>query len=141
MTRPSARMSLAAVLGSAAIPYGVTIVVSSEILLLRRYNGEPGLGTIFGFALGSVVGYACVAQASRSHRENTSQATAARRMRDTGSLHFVGVGGALLVSTALAHLDSWWAWPVTGAVGISTYLCLVALQYLFVSPISSSPPD
>jgi hypothetical protein len=52
------RNSFATTLGAAAVPYGVTIVVSSEILLLRRYRGEPSLAAIFGFALGTIAGYA-----------------------------------------------------------------------------------
>lgn len=126
------RQSLAAVLAAAAIPYGMTAVVSSELLVLRHYRGDPGIPAIFAFALGAVAGYGLLTGCNQSGLALTMQVRWSH-MAFTGASHAFAIGTALALGCATAQVPNWYAWPLTAAVGVSSYIAVAAAQQMLVA--------
>jgi hypothetical protein len=120
--------ALTPVLAAAAVPYGVTTVVASEILLLRHYHHEPSVALVFAFALASALGYTCLAVLCRGD----SPPPLAGDLRRSGALNCIAITTTVGVAAGIARLPALLAWPLVSAAGIVVYLFLVSLQYAFV---------
>ena len=126
------RHSLATVLTSAAVPYGVTLTVWASGASLSHFRGAPKLFEIFLFALGGVAGYACAAAAVTRVVANPPP-PAPRAMAVTGMLHALSIGVALGAVSLIANVESWVAWPLGGFAGIGAYLAVVGIEYSLVA--------
>lgn len=125
------RQSLAAVLAAAAIPYGMTVMVSCELLVLHHYRGAPGLLAIFTFAFGTVAGYALLTGCNRPALEQATESRW-RVLALTGASHAIAIGTGLSLACLTAQVPNWSAWPLTAAIGVSSYIGVAAAQHTFV---------
>src|SRR5262245_59025069 len=107
----------------------MTLVVTSQVLILRRYDGTPGLLEIVEFAVGAIVGYCSLVPATRrslSHVEALNRA----RLLAIGASQILAVGSAIAVGVAGAQLPLQIAWFATAAAAIPTYIAVAAVQHL-----------
>ena len=107
----------------------MTLVISSELLLLRHYRGLPSTGEIFAFAGGAIAGYVTLAAFARRSLAEIEPIDAHETVR-IGVTHAFAVGTALTVGLGVSHLQSFAAWPLTAWVGVTTYVGLSAFQHL-----------
>lgn len=122
--------SLAAVIQSAAVPYGVTLTVWASGASVEHFRGAPKPFEIFLFVLGGTCAYATLVLVARRALGRSSQGSAGRRMTVTGVLHPLAIGGAVGVVMLIARIGSWAAWPLGGFAGIGLYLALVGGEHL-----------
>lgn len=125
------RESLATVLQSAAVPYGVTLTVWASGASLSHFRGSPRLVEIFLFAFGGVAGYACAAATILSLRSRRRPVP--RAMIVAGMLHALSIGVALGAVSLIAKIDGSVAWPLGGFAGIGLYLTVVGVEYSLVA--------
>jgi hypothetical protein len=121
--------SLATVLQSAAVPYGITLTVWASGASIDHFRGPPKIYEIFLFVLGAVAAYAALALAVAQALRKASRGPAGQRMAVTGTLHVVSIGVALGAVTLIGEIQSWAAWPLGGFAGIGLYLAVVGLEY------------
>ena len=128
--------SLAAVLRSAAVPYGVTLTVWASGASVSHYRGAPRIFEIFLFALDGVAGYTTTALSPGRAGRLLPAAPPGPRMLVTGMLHAVAVGVALGAVTLIGQVESWVAWPLAGFAGIGLYLTLVGAEHALAPRLS-----
>jgi len=112
----------------------MTAVVSSELLVLRHFRGDPGILAIFTFALGTIAGYGCLTGCNRPALAQTMQVRWSH-MAFAGASHTFAIGTALALGLATAQVPSWYAWPLTAAVGVSSYIAVAAAQLSLVGRV------
>lgn len=128
--RPASyRTSLATILDSAAIPYGVTLTVWASGAAVQHERGAPQIYEIFLFVLGGMVAYSALALASARVLERGAAGSPGPQMALTGALHLLSIGAAVGVVALVARIDSWVAWPLGGFAGIGLYLTLAGVEY------------
>ncbi|HEV8461055.1 MAG TPA: hypothetical protein VGQ38_10125 [Gaiellaceae bacterium] len=113
---------------SAAVPYGITLSVSCDLLILRRYLGLPTFGETAGFALGAAVAFALLALGGEALGDS-SALPRSRALLRVGMRNSVAILLSLLVAFGLSQTGSWLAWPCTGASSIAVYLGVICLDY------------
>jgi hypothetical protein len=128
--------SLAVVLQSAAVPYGVTLTVWASGASVGHFRGAPTIFEIFLFALGGVAGYTTVALGVERAIRRRPAPRPGRNMLTTGMLHVVSIGVALSAATLVGRIESWVAWPLGGFAGIGLYLALVGAEHAFAARMS-----
>ena len=134
------RESLATVLQSAAVPYGVTLTVWASGACLSHFRGSPKLFEIFLFALGGVAGYAgAAATVLRVPREPRRSVPMAMTL--TGMLHVLSLGIALGAVSLISNIESSVAWPLGGFAGIGAYLAIVGIEYSLVARVAHGGHD
>jgi hypothetical protein len=128
--------SLAVVLQSAAVPYGVTLTVWASGASVSHFRGAPKIFEIFLFVLGGVAGYTTVGLFVARALQRLTAGSSGPRMVVTGMLHLISIGIALGTVTLIGEIRSWIAWPLGGFGGISLYLTLVAAEYALAPRLS-----
>jgi len=97
--------NLRSAVASCGPPYGYTLSVWTSGALLIAAHGLPTLVQALSFMFGSVVGYAAVGMlAFGSLTEN--EAGVGRTPALWGNLHFVSIGGAVLMAAEFAIAES-----------------------------------
>ncbi len=121
--------SLAAMTRAGAVPYGFTLVISGTVLILVHDRGVPEIAQVFAFALGAVAGFALPAALARRYAPAVSPAHLDEHLVSAGIANAFAVCVCLGESVGLAKLDRWLAWPLAGAVVVTSYFMIVALQH------------
>ena len=96
--------SLATILKTAAVPYGVTLTVWASGAALTHLRGSPNILDIFLFVIGGMAGYTAVALAVVRALEHSGPASPGAQMALTGLLHLVSIGAAVGAVTMIAHV-------------------------------------
>jgi hypothetical protein len=125
----SYRVSLATILHSSAVPYGVTLTVWGSGAALIHFRGNPAIYEIFLFVFGGMAAYSVLALASARVLRHGAAGSPGPQMALTGILHLLSIGAAIGAVTLLAKLSSWIAWPLGGFAGIGLYLGLASVEY------------
>lgn len=133
--KPGVQRSLTSVLAVAAIPYGMTLVVSCELLLVRHYRGSPSVFEVFAFAFGAVGGYIFLAAVGGTDARAQARPFRATNMIRIGTMHVVPLATALGLAAGMAQIPSWVAWPATSFVGIGSYVAMAVVSALLVSAV------
>lgn len=123
------RKSIATILHSAAIPYGVTLTVWASGAALVHFQGNPKIYDIFLFVLGGMGAYSVLALASAPVLRHGAGGSPGPQMALTGILHLLSIGAAVGAVTLIAKIDSWVAWPLGGFAGIGLYLALAGVEF------------
>jgi hypothetical protein len=125
----SYRISIATILTSAAVPYGVTLTVWASGAMLAHFDGHPKVYEIFLFVFGGMIGYSVLALASTRVLEHGAAGSPGPQMALTGLLHLLSIGAAVGAVMAVAQISSWVVWPLGGFVGIGLYLGLAGVEF------------
>lgn len=143
MPRQSYSASLATVLQSAAVPYGVTLTVWASGATVSHYNGSPEVFEIFLFVLGGTCGYTVLALASAPAVQRLARGIPGLSMAVTGMLHPLGIGAAVGTVNLAAQAGGWLAWPLGGFAGICVYLGVVGFELMLAPllPPARRPPE
>ena len=141
--KPAAyRTSVATILRSAAIPYGVTLTVWASGAALTHFRGTPAIYEIFLFVIGGMGGYSILVLTSASVLQHGAAGSPGPQMALTGVMHLLSIGAAVGVVTLVARIDSWIAWPLGGFAGIGLYLGLAGLEFALapLMPLAREAP-
>lgn len=123
------RMSIATILQSAAVPYGVTLTVWASGAVLVHFRGDPKVYDIFLFVLGGMAGYSALAVVSAPVLRHLRPGSPGPQMALTGVLHLLSIGAAVGAVTLIGKISSWIAWPLGGFAGIGLYLGLAGVEF------------
>ena len=123
------RKSIATILHSAAVPYGVTLTVWASGAALVHFRGGPNVYEIFLFVLGGMAAYSALALASAPVLRHGAAGSPGPQMALTGLLHLLSIGAAVGAVTLIGRVESWVAWPLGGFAGIGLYLGLVGVEF------------
>jgi hypothetical protein len=123
------RKSIATILHSAAIPYGVTLTVWASGAALVHFQGNPRIYDIFLFVFGGMGAYSVLAIASAPVLRHGAGGSPGPQMALTGILHLLSIGAAVGAVSLVAEIDSWIAWPLGGFAGIGLYLGLAGVEF------------
>jgi hypothetical protein len=136
------RTSIATILRSAAIPYGVTLTVWASGAALTHFRGTPTIWEIFLFVIGGMGGYSLLVLASAPVLKHGAAGSPGPQMALTGVMHLFSIGAAVGIVTLLARIDSWIAWPLGGLAGIGLYLGLAGLEFALapLMPLAREAP-
>lgn len=121
-------MSIATILQSAAVPYGVTLTVWASGAALTHFRGDPQVFEIFLFVLGGMAGYTVLALVSAPLLQHLRPGSPGPQMALTGVLHLLSIGAAVGAVTLIGRISSWVAWPLGGFAGIGLYLGLAGFE-------------
>lgn len=132
MTTPAAserqEPSWTSVLVLAAVPYGITVSLSCDLLILRRYAGLPHFGDVLAFALGSAAAFTALALAASAIGRARAPIDSAALLR-TGICNSSAIVLAISAGYGLARADPWLVWGLSGGTVIGVYLGAVCLIY------------
>jgi hypothetical protein len=125
------RGSLATILETSAVPYGLSLATWGSGTAVEHFRGAPQLWEIFAFLLGGLSGYALATVGVLRELPETPKAAPGTRMALAGLLHVIAAGAAVGVASLAGEISNWVAWPLAGLGGILTYLTLAAAEYRF----------
>lgn len=109
--------------------FGFSIMITASFGALSRLDGQPGIGTVFGFAVGAALTFTLLqAIASSGFRDDVESSS--RRVVMLGTeLNFVSVAAAVGVAVLVGLLlPPGLAWPVGGFLASGVYVLLEATE-------------
>lgn len=116
------------VVAASAAPYGYTLTIWSSGAVLIDYRGKPGVGDVFLFLAGAVLGFSALGLLAQGPLANRRSIDRRRDRVIAGALDWAAVGAAVGVVAVLARIHGWVAWPLGSFVGTVIYLAGAGLQ-------------
>ncbi len=107
------RGAVAALLHSAAVPYGYTLTVWGSTALVASRSSRPRVADVFLFVAGATVAFAAMGVLSRG-RHSSVPSPKGPDMLVTGVSQLVAVGASVAVALALSAMHSAIVWPGAG---------------------------
>ncbi|MEW6581355.1 MAG: hypothetical protein AB1416_01160, partial [Actinomycetota bacterium] len=108
------RAAFGSIVSAGAAPYGYTVSIWSTGAVVAHEHGLPGVGQVFLFAAGALLGFGALAVAARGTATMDTGDVRARIV--AGALHWFAVGVAVGVAALLARLPAVAAWPLGSLV-------------------------
>ena len=139
MSSPSRRrtsstgIALGTIVSASAAPYGYTVSLWSTGALIMHYRGSPGVGQVFLFAAGALLGFAAVGLRARPILRHTEPLPAGPERIVTGGLHWFSVGAATGAAALIGHVHSGLDWPLASFAATSLFLVCSSLQLAFAA--------
>ncbi|SDQ38911.1 hypothetical protein [Actinopolyspora saharensis] len=113
-----------------ATAYGFSITITSSYGLVNGAGGPPSSWETVSFALGAAVAFVLVGGVFLGHFRRGSLPESARVATMSGAVDLLSVSASVAVAYGLSRIGGYWAWPLTAAGTVVTYLLVGGVDIL-----------
>ncbi len=113
-----------------ATAYGFSIAITSSYGLVNGSGGTAGSWETVSFALGAAIAFVLVGGAFLSRFGKGSLPESARVATISGAVDLLSVSASVAVAYGCSRITGYWAWPLTAAGTVVTYLLVGGVDIL-----------
>jgi hypothetical protein len=134
------RRRLRGSVAQSAGPYGYTLTIWTSGAIVAHVQGVPATVHALVFAAGAILSFMVIGVAAFGRPEHLLRPPKEADVEVWGAFHLPVVGAAVGLATLIAHGvdNAVVCWLLAGFLSTSSYLLLIALQFMLAEPPEGS---